>query len=94
MSASAGNGLERWNPEVVNIFGAAARYRRATVGSSHDDAQPDNLSLHMGKFYSFLLHISRVFLLLLRRRRGAAATTWAPRSSTYEKQPAAPRASA
>jgi hypothetical protein len=32
---------ERWNPEVANIFGAAARYRRATVGSSHDDAHPD-----------------------------------------------------
>jgi len=28
---------ERWNPEVVIILGTAACYRRATVGSSHDD---------------------------------------------------------
>jgi len=33
---------ERLNPEVANILGVAARYRRATVGSSHDDAHPDN----------------------------------------------------
>jgi hypothetical protein len=33
---------ERWNPELVNIFGMAARYRRASVGSSHDDAHPDS----------------------------------------------------
>jgi hypothetical protein len=39
---------ERLNPEVASIFGAAARYRRATVGSSHDDAHPDNSSLHTG----------------------------------------------
>jgi hypothetical protein len=39
---------ERWNPEVVIIFGAAARYRRATVDSSHDDARPDNPALHTG----------------------------------------------
>jgi len=49
---------------------------------------------HMGEIYSFPLLISKVFLLLLRQRRGAAATTWAPRSSTCEKQRAAPRASA
>jgi hypothetical protein len=30
------------DPERVNIYGAAARYRRATVGSSYDDARPDN----------------------------------------------------
>ena len=39
---------ERWNPEVALIFGAAARYRRATVGSSHDDAHPDNSTLDTG----------------------------------------------
>jgi hypothetical protein len=39
---------ERWNPEVAIIFGAAARYRRATVGSSHNDAHPDNSTLHTG----------------------------------------------
>ena len=39
---------ERWNPEVAIIFGAAARYRRATAGSSHDDAHPDSSTLHTG----------------------------------------------
>jgi hypothetical protein len=39
---------ERWNPEVAIIIGAAARYRRATVFSSHDDAHPDNSTLHTG----------------------------------------------
>jgi hypothetical protein len=75
---------ERWNPELSDLFGAAARYRRATVGSSHDDAQPDNSALHTGKIFSFPLHISRFDLFLLRQRRGAAATTWAPRSISRE----------
>jgi len=39
---------ERWNPEVVIMFGTAARYRRAIVGSSYDDAHPDNPTLHTG----------------------------------------------
>jgi hypothetical protein len=39
---------ERLNPEVVILFGAAARYRRAAVGSSHDNAIPDYLALHTG----------------------------------------------
>jgi hypothetical protein len=39
---------ERWNPEVAIIFGAAARYRRATVSSSHGDANPDNSALLTG----------------------------------------------
>ena len=38
---------ERWNPEVAIIHGTAACYRRATVGSSHDDVHPDNPALHM-----------------------------------------------
>ena len=37
---------ERWNPEVVIMFGTAASYRRATVGSSHNDVHPDNPTLH------------------------------------------------
>jgi hypothetical protein len=57
---------KRWNPELVSIFGAANRYRRATVGSSHDDAQPDISTLHTGKIYSFPLHFSSFVLLLLR----------------------------
>jgi hypothetical protein len=36
---------ERWNPEVAIIFGAAARYRRAAVGSCHDGAHLDNSAL-------------------------------------------------
>jgi hypothetical protein len=44
---------KRWNSEVANIFGAAARYRRAKVGSSHDDAGPDNSTLHADKFTLF-----------------------------------------
>jgi hypothetical protein len=71
----AGAVLGSWNPEVANIFDAAARYRWVTVGSSHDDAHPDNSRLHTGKIYSFPLRISRVALLLLRQRRGAAGTT-------------------
>ena len=39
---------ERLNPEFVIIFGTAACYRRATVGSSHDDVHPDNSALHTG----------------------------------------------
>jgi hypothetical protein len=70
---------ERWNPELANIFGVAARYRRATIGSSHDEAHPDKSALHTGKIYSFSLHISRFIHLLLRQRRGAAVTTWPPR---------------
>jgi hypothetical protein len=76
------------------MFGAAARYCRAKVGSSHDDAHPDNSEKHTGKIYSSPLHVSRFVLLLLRQRRGAATTTWAPRSDTCEKQRATPRASA
>jgi hypothetical protein len=75
---------ERWNSELVNIFFAAARYRRATVDNSHEYVRQDNSALHF----------RGVVLLLLRQRRGAVATTWAPRSSTCEKQRAAPRASA
>jgi hypothetical protein len=63
-----------------------ADYRRATAGSSHYDAHPDNSTQHTGKIYSFPLHISRVFLLLMRQRRGAAATTWAKRSITCDEQ--------
>jgi hypothetical protein len=37
---------ERWNPEVAIIFGAAARYCLATVGSSHDGARPGNSTRH------------------------------------------------
>jgi hypothetical protein len=44
---------ELWNPNLFNIFGAEARYRRAAICSSHDDAHPDNPTLHVAKIYSF-----------------------------------------
>jgi hypothetical protein len=39
---------ERWNLEVAIMFGTAARYRRAAVRRSYDDAHPDNPTLHKG----------------------------------------------
>jgi hypothetical protein len=39
---------EHCNPEGAIIFGAAARYCRATVGSSYDDAHPKNSTLYNG----------------------------------------------
>ena len=39
---------KRWNPKVAIKFGVAARYRRAAVGSSHDDAHSDSPTLHTG----------------------------------------------
>jgi hypothetical protein len=52
---------ERWNPEVVNIFGAAARYRRATFGSSLDDVHPDNSRKHRVKFTLFCCTSANLF---------------------------------
>jgi hypothetical protein len=46
----------RWNPERASMLGAAARYRQAIVGSSHDDAHPDNSTLHMGTFFFSAAH--------------------------------------
>jgi hypothetical protein len=59
-------------PGTRQQFGAAARYRRATLGRTHDDVHPDNSTLHTGNIYYFPLRISRFYLLLLRqsRRRG------------------------
>jgi hypothetical protein len=48
---------ERWNPEVAIIFSVAARYRRATIGSSHDGAHPDNSTLHTVSVWAPLLYI-------------------------------------
>jgi hypothetical protein len=31
---------KHWNPKVTTIFGVAARYRRADVGSSHNGVNP------------------------------------------------------
>jgi hypothetical protein len=53
---------KRLNPEVAITFGTAARYRRAEVGSSHDDAHPENLTLrpHFG-------FVEKVFIILFRK---------------------------
>jgi hypothetical protein len=42
--------LVRWAPRITKyeFLKWVARYRRATVGSSHDDAHPDNSALHTG----------------------------------------------
>jgi hypothetical protein len=77
---------ERWNPEVIAIFGAAARNRRATVGSSRDYAHSDNSTLHKGKIYFFPLHIGIVFRVPAKnneRRRGHRPMH--PRSSTVNQ---------
>jgi hypothetical protein len=57
---------------MPNIFDAAVRYRRATAGSSHENAHPDNSTQQTGQIYSAPLHICRAVLLLLQQRRGTA----------------------
>jgi hypothetical protein len=64
----------RRNSEVAIIFGAAAHYRRAPVGSSHDDAHPDSSALHTGKIRSAPLRIGlETTIKYLRRKTSAAA---------------------
>ncbi len=61
---------ERWNPEVAIILGTAACYRRAAVGSSHDDVHSDNPTLHTG-----VVHLHPGFvesLLFISSRNGLA----------------------
>jgi hypothetical protein len=82
-------------PDVVNIFGAAARYRRATVGSSHDDAHPDNSTLHTNKFILFRCKSSELFFSCCdRQRRGATDNDLGTTINYLRQQRAAPRASA
>jgi hypothetical protein len=62
---------ECWNPEVAIMFGTAARYRRAAVGSSHDDARPDNLTFHAGADIKKTLHSGYVVnVFFISRRTG------------------------
>ena len=63
---------ERWNPEVAIIFGAAARYRRATVGSSHDDAHPDNSTLHTGAVRPHTGFVGSLFFISTRTGHGSS----------------------
>jgi hypothetical protein len=63
---------ERWNPEVAIIFGAAARYRRATVGSSHDDAHPDNSTVHIGAVRPHTGFVESFFFISPRTGHGSS----------------------
>jgi hypothetical protein len=61
-----------WNPEVAIIFGAAARYRRATVDSSHDDAHPDNATLHTGAVRPHTGFVGSLFFISFRTGHGSS----------------------
>jgi hypothetical protein len=63
---------ERWNPEVAIIFGAAARYRRASVGSSHDDLHPDNPTLHAGVVRPHTGFVESLFFISPRTSHGSS----------------------
>jgi hypothetical protein len=63
---------ERWNPEVAIIYGAAARYRRATVGSSNDDAHPDNSTLHTGAVRPHTGFVGGLFFMSSRMGHGSS----------------------
>jgi hypothetical protein len=63
---------ERWHPEVVIIFGAAARYQRLTVGSSHDDAHPDNSTLHTGAVRPHTGFVESLFFTSSRTGHGSS----------------------
>jgi hypothetical protein len=62
----------RWNPEVAIIYGAAARYRQATVGSSHDDAHPDNSTLHTGAVRPHTGFVENLFFISTRTGHGSS----------------------
>jgi hypothetical protein len=63
---------ERWTPEVAIIFGAAARYCRATVGSSHDDAHPDTSALHTGTVRPHTGFVGSLFFISPRTGHGSS----------------------
>jgi hypothetical protein len=63
---------ERWNPEVAILFGAAANYRRATAGGSHDDAHLNNLTLHAGAVCSYTGFIESLFFISPRTGHGSS----------------------
>jgi hypothetical protein len=60
------------NPEVAIMFGAAVRYCRATVGSSHDDAHPDNSTLHTGAIRPHTGFVESLFFLSPRTGHGSS----------------------
>jgi hypothetical protein len=62
---------ERWNTEVAIIFGAAARYRRATVGSSNDGAHPDVSALQTGAVRPHTGFVESLFFMSPRMGHGS-----------------------
>ena len=64
--------LEGLNLDVVNIFGAAARYHQVAVGSSHDDAHPDNSTLHTGAVRPNTGFVASLFFISPRTGHGSS----------------------
>jgi hypothetical protein len=58
--------------EIAIIFGAAARYSRATVGSSRDDADLDNSTLHTGAIRPHTSFVGSVFSMSSRTGHGSS----------------------
>jgi hypothetical protein len=63
---------ECWNPEVAIIFGAVARYRRAKVGSSHDDARTVNSAPHTGAVRPHTGFMASLLFILLSKGHGSS----------------------
>jgi hypothetical protein len=63
---------ERWNPEVAIVFCTAARYCRATSGSCHDDARPDNSTLLTGAVRPHPCFVASLFLITPRTSHGSS----------------------
>jgi hypothetical protein len=63
---------ERWNSEVAILFGAAARYRRATAGSSHDDVHADNSALHTRAVRLYTGFVGSLFFISPRTGHGSS----------------------
>jgi hypothetical protein len=64
---------EHFNPEIAILCGAAARYRRAKVGSSHDDSYPDNLPLRSRRRLSPLRFLEILYFILPCKGHGVAS---------------------
>jgi hypothetical protein len=62
---------ERWNPGIVIIFGAAAGYCRAAVGSSHGDAHPDDVPVHTEAAHPHTGFVGSLFFKSLRTGYGS-----------------------
>jgi hypothetical protein len=54
------------------IFGAAERYRRATVFSSHHDAHPDNSTMHTGAVRPHTGFVESLIFISLRTGHGSS----------------------